>query len=173
MVALPADTHVRTAQSLTPRETQVAARVAAGTPLKAVAADLGVAHATVTAQLDRALKKLGLRHRAELSELFSAWAPYWRDEEMAPEGSAPPYLFVAREGVGSRYHPALYRLTPAEREVVTGALEGQSTTEIARARERSFHTVAHQLRAAFAKLGVHSRAELAALMVGEATNETA
>jgi len=170
-VALPADTRVRTTQSLTSRETQVVARIAAGAPLKAVAADLGVAHATVTAHVEKALTKLGLRHRAELSELFSAWAPYWKDDAPAPRGTAPTYLFVARERGGGPRHPALERLTPAEREVVTGALDGRSTMEIARARDRSFHTVAHQLRAAFRKLGVHSRAELAALVMGDSANE--
>ncbi len=53
-------------------------------------------------------------------------------------------------------------LTPAERQVALAALSGLSNADIARMRGSSPRTVANQLAAIFRKLGVRSRAELAA-----------
>jgi DNA-binding CsgD family transcriptional regulator len=53
-------------------------------------------------------------------------------------------------------------LTPAERQVALAALAGLSTADIARMRGSSPRTVANQLATLFRKLGVSSRAELAA-----------
>jgi DNA-binding CsgD family transcriptional regulator len=57
-------------------------------------------------------------------------------------------------------------LTPAERAVVFGVVRGLSNSEIAAERGTSPRTVANQLHAVFAKLGVSSRAELVALGAG-------
>jgi DNA-binding CsgD family transcriptional regulator len=61
------------------------------------------------------------------------------------------------------------RLTDAERKVVTLILEGRSNAEIAQARSTSPRTIANQVAGIFRKLGVGSRAELAALCVGPST----
>jgi len=53
-------------------------------------------------------------------------------------------------------------LTAAEREVAAALIEGRSYADIARRRRRSVNTVAKQASSAFRKLGVSSRAELAA-----------
>jgi DNA-binding CsgD family transcriptional regulator len=53
-------------------------------------------------------------------------------------------------------------LTEAEREVAALAAAGVSNGEIARGRGRAPRTVANQLASVFRKLGVASRAELAA-----------
>lgn len=53
-------------------------------------------------------------------------------------------------------------LTSAEREVALLALSGKSNGEIAEARHCSVRTVANQLQSVFRKLGIRSRAELAA-----------
>jgi len=50
----------------------------------------------------------------------------------------------------------------AEREVALLALAGKSNNEIATARHCSVRTVANQLQSVFRKLGIRSRAELAA-----------
>lgn len=60
------------------------------------------------------------------------------------------------------HESAFPTLTPAEHDVVQRVLVGMSTDEIARARGRSPSTVTNQLSSAFRKLGVRSRAELAA-----------
>ena len=53
-------------------------------------------------------------------------------------------------------------LTPAERSVARALLLGQSNAEIARLRGSSPRTIANQVAGIFRKLGVRSRAELAA-----------
>jgi DNA-binding CsgD family transcriptional regulator len=53
-------------------------------------------------------------------------------------------------------------LSPAEREVVRLAVVGLKNADIAARRSASPRTVRNQLAAAYAKLGVGSRAELAA-----------
>ena len=53
-------------------------------------------------------------------------------------------------------------LTSAERDVALLALAGKSNNEIAEARHCSVRTVANQLQSVFRKLGIRSRAELAA-----------
>jgi DNA-binding CsgD family transcriptional regulator len=53
-------------------------------------------------------------------------------------------------------------LTRAEHEVALLVLEGKTNADIARLRRTSARTVANQLRSVYNKLGVSSRAELAA-----------
>jgi len=57
---------------------------------------------------------------------------------------------------------ALSSLSNAERSVMSGILEGKSNSEIAIQRGTSVRTVANQVAKLFDKLGVRSRAELAA-----------
>jgi DNA-binding NarL/FixJ family response regulator len=52
-------------------------------------------------------------------------------------------------------------LTAAEREVALAVLRGEPNEEIARNRKTSMRTVANQVAAIFAKIGVVSRVELA------------
>src|SRR5262249_17518880 len=63
--------------------------------------------------------------------------------------------------VGARRPQREGSLTPAERRVVELAAEGLSNKEIARALFVSVHTVEIHLSHAYAKLGIHSRAQLA------------
>ena len=58
-------------------------------------------------------------------------------------------------------------LTPAERDVARDAIAGLSNATIARKRRRAARTVANQLASVYRKLRVGSRAELAALVLGE------
>ncbi len=58
-------------------------------------------------------------------------------------------------------------LTRSEREVVLAALRGEGNAAIADARGCATQTVANQLRSAFKKMGVNSRAELAAKVYGD------
>ena len=51
-------------------------------------------------------------------------------------------------------------LTSTEQAVFSALLAGQSNQQIATSRDRSLRTVANQVAAVFAKLGVGSRAEL-------------
>jgi DNA-binding CsgD family transcriptional regulator len=94
-------------------------------------------------------RKSGLRPRSPLGavRLASGAVVLGFDIESSP-------LFAGRAGV----------LTPAQREVVGLVLQGRSDAEIARVRRCSPHTVASHLQSAFRRLGVNSRAELAALV---------
>jgi DNA-binding NarL/FixJ family response regulator len=56
-------------------------------------------------------------------------------------------------------------LSPAEWSVARDAAAGKSNAEIARERGRSPRTIANQLASVYAKLGVGSRAELAAFLL--------
>ena len=58
--------------------------------------------------------------------------------------------------------PDVSGLTDAERVVTSDAARGLSNLQIAKRRGRSPRTVANQLSSAFRKLGVSSRADLAA-----------
>jgi DNA-binding CsgD family transcriptional regulator len=71
------------------------------------------------------------------------------------------YLIVSYERGPLPEHSAL---SPAERDVAVMLLLGLSYREIAIRRGRSERTVAKQIAAAFKKLGVTSRAELAVLV---------
>jgi DNA-binding CsgD family transcriptional regulator len=62
-------------------------------------------------------------------------------------------------------------LTAAECDIVTLLLQGLSTGDIARLRERSYRTVANQLAAIYRKAGVASRAELVARLALNAPEE--
>ena len=55
-------------------------------------------------------------------------------------------------------------LTAAEREIVAALVAGKTLAVIARQRRRARATVRHQVEAIYGKLGVHSRAELTALL---------
>jgi DNA-binding NarL/FixJ family response regulator len=62
----------------------------------------------------------------------------------------------------------LERLTTAEREITVAVLAGRKNAEIARSRGTSPRTIAKQVAAAMAKLGVRGRGELAAAASGVA-----
>lgn len=62
---------------------------------------------------------------------------------------------------------SLTALPAGQREVATLVLEGRSNREIAALRATSVRTVANQLAAIYRKLGVRSRAELAARLRSE------
>jgi DNA-binding CsgD family transcriptional regulator len=64
------------------------------------------------------------------------------------------------------------RLTPTERRLLQGLLQAQSARDLARERNRSLATVRHQVEGIYQKLGVHSRAELAAFCASQASRST-
>jgi DNA-binding CsgD family transcriptional regulator len=82
-------------------------------------------------------------------------------------GAAPPRdLVVSHDGNVAvlRFPIDDAKLSAAEREVLLMMLAGRSNAEIAAARGTSDRTVANQVQSVFKKLGVRSRAQLAAWM---------
>lgn len=70
VLAVRNEPHLAAPAGLTPRETQVAAYVALGHPLKTIAYELGLSVATVGRDSASAVRKLGLSSRVELATLL-------------------------------------------------------------------------------------------------------
>lgn len=156
--------------ALSARETLIAARVASGEALKRISCDRGIATSTVSVELRAVVRKLGLASRLDLASALDPWAHCWsplasaqgkrfRMTRFTVRGSE---LLVVSRAVGSALGAVPADLSPAERSVVDLVLAGLTNEEIAALRRRSVWTVRNQLAATYEKLGVHSRAELAA-----------
>jgi DNA-binding NarL/FixJ family response regulator len=151
---------------------------ARGKSLKVIAAELATSPATVTRELRRAMAQLGARTTAELAAIFAASADAVRVERSARAGSdavphaleaqllkksGRPYLVLSFPLVRFRVPRGL---TDAEKSVLGLLLRGHSNAAIAKHRATSQRTVANQVASIFRKLGVSSRAELAATLAG-------
>lgn len=117
---------------LTNRERRILGMIAAGCPYKAVAADLGIALATVATYVRRARAKTGAQSTMELIAMFSSL------ERASAEPTAT--------------------LTSSEREILLLMQRGAGRDEIARLRQRSVRTVANQMFSVRKKTGASSRA---------------
>jgi DNA-binding NarL/FixJ family response regulator len=138
---------------LTPREESVAALAALGQSNKEIAVTLEITASTVATLLAAALAKLGLLSRTQLPI-------FWRDLQGRPWAIDPSE--AALVALSHREDPSgMDVLTPAERAVAKGILDGMSDKDIARARNGSRRTVARHAAAIYRKLGVRSRVELA------------
>lgn len=132
---------------LSPRERVVVESLREGVALKVVALELAIAPSTVSMHVASAARKLGLDGRLAL---------------------------VRGAGVdGATLVDRLPGLAPGERAVAELALLGLTNAEIGARRRTSARTVANQLATVYRKLGVGSRAELAAaaLRASRATSD--
>jgi DNA-binding NarL/FixJ family response regulator len=151
--------------TLSPREYMVALVAARGQPNKLIAHEVGLTVPTVTALLVRVTRKLGLRTRTDLVRLFLA-------RSLTTEKLARATDVVRLEVDGRAYVvvpvstmlPAM--LTPCQCEIVRCLLHGSSNEEIAAHRKTSARTVANQLARVYRQLGVGSRYQLVALLLG-------
>lgn len=144
---------------LTRRELGILRAAETGAPNKLVAIELSLACSTVSESLHTALLKLGFAGRAEFVKVIAclrAAAP--GSSARLVGGSDLCWLFLPVEA----FFGLDPRLTCAERQVVTGVLDGRTNAAIATARRTSSRTVANQLAGIYRKLGVSSRWELAA-----------
>lgn len=137
-------------RALPPAERMVVELVLAGRAGKWIALDLGLSEAAVSRQLRRALRRLGA---ADLASLAGVRAALFEPLADLPGVAAARLDLVV---------DALARLTPAQRAIVRLLADGRSIAAIARARGTSPRTVAHQVTALYAALGVGSRRELLA-----------
>ncbi len=138
-------------RALAPRERMVLDFALAGHASKWIALELGLSPPTVTRVLQRALCRLGAPSLAHIAGVQAAL--------FVPLDLGGGRLAVATLAAAG---PKLGALTPAEIDVVLGALEGRSNAAIAALHGKSARTVAHQLDAVYRKLGVSSRRELLA-----------
>jgi DNA-binding CsgD family transcriptional regulator len=150
--------NVRDPRGLTKAEAAVAAFVRRGHPLKLVAYELGLSIGTVSGLLARVFAKLGVRTRGELSARLE------EAESVTEIALGGAQVVVFAKGPELLHFPESVGLSPAERDVCARAARGEGNAAIAAARSSTVRTVTNQLTAAFRKLGVGSRAELAALL---------
>ena len=159
VVAHRNDPEIGDPRGLSRRERQVAEFVGLGRTPKEIAYALGLSPSAVANTEGRVRAKLGLATRAELASFFAPGGLRRRLTEMELEGesilvAAAPLVIEER----------LEALSPAEREVALLAAQGATNAAIGARRESAERTVANQMHSVFEKLGVHSRAELAALL---------
>jgi len=157
LVARRNDPDVPNPRGLSRCEAQVAEFLATGHSEKQIAYALGISASAVSRRLQSALRKLGLRSRAELSALFAAFDGGLEAREWRLGGHE---LRVASCALPSPQ--ALGALSRAEREVAGLVSHGYSDAQIAVERGASARTVENQLHGIYRKLGIHSRTELAA-----------
>ena len=145
-------------------EATVLRRALAGEAGKVIAADLCVSDATVSRLIARSLRRLGLRSLVEAAALLPL------PVTVVGVGHDTTSIDV---GVVRQHSPdqeasveASAQLSPAERAVLAGVLEGSSHRTIAARRHSSPRTIANQVAAIFRKLGVHSRRELITRILG-------
>jgi DNA-binding CsgD family transcriptional regulator len=130
----------------------------AGRSSKWIALELGVSQPTVARALGAALRRLGVADTAALAGVPTAqFVPLDGVDE---ERGAARLAFARLAPLGH----ALAGLTPAERDVVACIVSGKRAAVIAHERGSSPRTVANQIAAVHAKLGVSSRRELLALL---------
>lgn len=163
VVAVQNDPAHRDPRGLTMREREVAEFVGLGRSTKEIGYILGVTLSAVTNLTARAQDKLGLSSRAELAGFFAPCGFRAKLAEVAISGET--LLFGSFPLINERQ---VETLTEAEREVVAHLVAGSTNSDIAQRRHTSENTVANQVHAIFLKLGVHSRAELAARLQAKA-----
>ncbi len=144
-------------RGLTMGEREVSEFVGLGRSTKEISYILGVSLSAVTNLTARAQVKLGLSSRAELAAFFAPAGLRAKLAEVAVNGErllVGTYPLVDKRQVE--------KLTDAEREVVAHLVTGSTNRDIANRRRTSENTVANQVHSVYLKLGVRSRAELAA-----------
>jgi two-component system, NarL family, nitrate/nitrite response regulator NarL len=129
---------------LTPRETEVLRRIAAGQDTKTMVREMDVTTETLRTYVKNVLGKLGAHSRLEAAALASLGVPSGHNE---PDGD----------------HPWLAALTPREREVLFYLMKGFGLNEVARQLHMSSRTVHTHLQNLRSKLGVHSTLEAVTL----------
>jgi len=148
--------------SLTERERQVAGFAARGHGIKLIAYELGLSSGSVSQHLAAAMRKLGTRSRGELARVWAAASGFGEDEIGRLDG-LDDFATAAVEVDGPS---SKARLSAIEIAIITAIARGESNATIARARGTAMRTVANQVARIFKKVGVGSRAELAAWAAG-------
>ena len=129
---------------LTPRETEVLRRIAAGQDTKTMVREMNVTTETLRTYVKNVLAKLGAHSRLEAAALASLGVPSGHNE---PDPD----------------HPWLAALTPREREVLLYLMKGFGLPEVAKHLHMSSRTVHTHLQNLRSKLGVHSTLEAVTL----------
>ena len=146
-------------RGLTPRERDAAEQLGLGYTPKEIAYALGLSRSTIDNALSRARRKLSLSGIAELASLFAPGGLRARLREIEVAGE--PMLVGVLPPVAAEH---LAGLSEVEREIALALVQGATNREIAARRSSAERTVANQVQTLYRKLGVSSRAGLAALL---------
>lgn len=157
LLALPNAPTVVDPRRLSAMERIVARFVAMGHANKLIAYELGISEGTVAAHVHAILRKFGLRRRVEIVDRVTLLSEA-TTREVKLDGET---LVVVSANSARPAGETSSVLSNAELVVARLAARGLSNVEIARRRRSSPRTVANQLASIFAKLGLHSRSELA------------
>jgi len=165
VVAYPCDALARPFQMLSRAQSVALRRALDGTASKVIASEMCVSDSTASRLIQRALRALGLRDLADALRLRSMAHSTMRI------GSGPDCVHV---GVLNDEHPEAERVRPqhilgltrAEQDVLAAIVRGDSHQQVAAMRGTTKRTVANQVASIFGKLGVSSRRELVARLVG-------
>jgi DNA-binding NarL/FixJ family response regulator len=134
-----------TATFLSERELEVLGRLAAGTPNKRIAQELGLSLHTVKRHVARTMYKLRVASRAEAAMVYRNFVPIDADV---------------------REDERLGQLTPRELEVLEHVAVGASDIRIAAELQVRVGTIKRHAANIREKLGVHSRVHAGALLHG-------
>jgi DNA-binding NarL/FixJ family response regulator len=146
-------------RGLASRERDCAELLGRGFAPKEIAYGMGLSATTVHHTLMRAKQKLGFQSQTELATFFAPRALRARLAEFELSGES---LAVASYELLDEAR--LAPLTDAEREIALALLRGATNQAIADERGTALQTVANQIAQLYAKLNVHSRAELGAAL---------
>ena len=160
VIAVPNPPEASDPRALSELERPLLHYVAMGYSNKLIAYTLGLPEGTVSARLAHIKRKLAVRSRQELVQV---WASRDRQEHLALHlKSERLHLLLSERALTPSIADAWVRLTGAEREVAEWVVAGESSQSIASKRRCSRRTVENLLAKVFRKLGLTSRAELAA-----------
>lgn len=165
VVAYRCDALARPCQLLTRAESLALRRAIDGTASKVIASEMRVSDATVSRLIQRALSALGLRDLADALRLRAMAHSTMRI------GSVPVCVHVGvlvdeRPEAAHAVPDHIVGLTRAEREVLAAIVRGCSHRQVAALRGTTQRTVANQVASIFGKIGVGSRRELVARLLG-------
>jgi DNA-binding CsgD family transcriptional regulator len=148
---------------LTARERTVLVRTLQGERQKLIAAEAKIAASTVANSLKSARVKLGFEDRLDAAPLATLIVAN------GTENASPyPQRNIYSIGGGEWYMASSPRpdwsgfqeVTKSERSIALAIIEGQSNTEIAKARDTSVHTVENQVASLFRKVNASGRFDL-------------
>jgi DNA-binding NarL/FixJ family response regulator len=143
----------RREHGLSPRELAIAEDVATGAALKVIASRYHLSIQAVSTYLKRAQRKLGVTLRSDLVRAMLT----------PPFGALTCRIAMAEPVASDRLFTAL---TLTESKILTSILRGLKNAKIAQIHRVSMSTVSAHASAIMRKIGVHSRSELLARLLG-------
>lgn len=153
------------------RRRDVLERTLRGQSGKSIAVDFHLSASTISIELNKALRSVGLKPRRSGVPMFLVQLCHAASHAASLDASLSGFELGARSFVALSISPPDYsplnQLAKAELEVCRLLLEGCSHAQIARTRGTKLRTTANQISAIFQKLRVSGRMALLAELIGK------